>query len=425
MEKYKKRILDDKIEKLVGMMPAIAIDGAKAVGKTRTACRIAASTFEFDKPETQTLYNINPKMIVESNTPILLDEWQRVPEIWDTVRRLVDKDNTPAQYILTGSAYPKDANIHSGAGRIIHQKLYPLSLQEKFNAKEVVSIRDCFDGAVKDEFIFETKISFEDYIREITRSGFPGIYFSKEESIPYYIETYIENIISVEMLENNYKIRKPDSMKRWLRSFAAATGTESGYNEILDNATAGERDKPSKATTNTYREILQNLWLLEELPAWLPLEGNFNRLKATPKHYLADPALEAMLLKITFDEMASMKATSKFDEKYGSIVGRLFESLVALSLRTYSSANDAGLSYLKTRNGDHEIDFILSKGKKIIAVEVKLSNDVVDSDVKHLNWLQGQIGGNLSQKIIINTGKYAYRRKEDGVIVCPAALLGA
>ncbi|MDR0853710.1 MAG: DUF4143 domain-containing protein [Clostridiales Family XIII bacterium] len=417
--------MDKKISNLVDILPAIAIDGAKAVGKTATASRFSKSIFEFDDFDVQTLYQLKRDEILGAATPVLLDEWQRIPAIWDAVRRIVDKDSRPAQYILTGSAYPQNANIHSGAGRIVHQKMYPLSLQERYQFTNGISIGDCFSGNIDNEMFIETKITFDDYIKEILSSGFPGIYFGEEQARDYYLNGYIDNMISVEMIENNYRIRKPDTMKRWLKSFAAATGTETGYTEILDNATAGERDKPSKTTTEVYREILQNLWLLEELPAWLPLEGNFNRLKTTPKHYLVDPAIEAKLLGLTYDEMAAMKAKSPFDRKYGSIVGRLFESLICLSLRTYSSANDAALSYLKTRNGDHEIDFIVSKGKKVVAIEVKLSNDIADSDAKHLNWLENQIGENLVCKIIVYTGKYLYRRESDAVIACPACLLGA
>ena len=113
-----------------------------------------------------------------------------------------------------------------------------------------------------------------------------------------------------------------------------------------------------------------------------------------------------------------------FDGKMGGITGRLFESLVHLSLKTYSVVNDASLSYLKTRNGDHEIDFIIQRGRDIVAIEVKMSQEVSENDVKHLKWFANTLKADLKDAIIINTGPVAYRR-QDGIAVVPAILLGA
>lgn len=113
-----------------------------------------------------------------------------------------------------------------------------------------------------------------------------------------------------------------------------------------------------------------------------------------------------------------------FDEKYGSITGRLFESLMQLSLRAYAGANDARLYFLRTYDGSHEIDFILQRGAKVIALEVKLSPSITDRDVAHLKWLRAQMGSRLTDALVITTGPLAYRRT-DGVIVAPAGLVGA
>ena len=215
---------------------------------------------------------------------------------------------------------------------------------------------------------------------------------------------------------------------RWLKAYAAAVSSEADYAEILDASTAGQGNKPSAKTTIAYREALENLWLLDELKPWLDGERYFSGLKLSPKHYLADPAFAAYLLGLDVKTLTGTKGWSEqavvFDKRYGSILGRLFESLLQLSLRTYSSVNNAKLFFLRTYRGDHEIDFIIQKGSKIIACEVKFSPIVTSEAGKHLKWLKSYVGADCLDTMIITTGSIAYRR-EDGIAIVPAALLGA
>jgi predicted AAA+ superfamily ATPase len=420
-----KRLMEPAILNMSLALPAIAIDGPKAVGKTWIGKNLAKTVLEFDRRETRALFEANSSMIGESKKPVLIDEWQKTPEVWDTVRRLVDDDSSPSQFLLAGSAYPKGAGVHSGAGRIVHVRLHPLSLQERFDTKSGLSVSEIFTGNFPSGIFGKTEITFEDYLSEIMSSGFPAIHNADVQARQALIEGYLDNILTREANENGYQVRRPNTFRYWLRAFASAVGTESGYTEILDSATPGERHKPAKSTANSYRDTLTNLWLLEELDPWLPPEGNFNRLKMTPKHYLTDPALEAALLGIDKGMILSTRANTGFDEKYGSITGRLFESLVGQSLRTYAAVNGAKLNYFKTLDSAHEVDFILSKGARAIGVEVKLRASVDSADAKQLNWLADSYGENMVAKIIVTTGENAYVREQDGVIVCPAALLRA
>lgn len=419
------RLMEPAIAELSTELPAIAINGPKAVGKTWLAKRLARTVFEFDRRETRTLFEADRNTLLSAPPPVLIDEWQKVPETWEAVRRAVDEDASPGRFLLTGSAYPKEAAVHSGAGRIVHARLYPLSLQERWRTKPAVSLGDCLRGRRPEKLRVESAAGFEDYVRAMLESGFPGIFRASERARPTLIQGYIDNVLSKEAMDSGYRVRRPDSLLRWLRAFASATGTDASYTEILDSATPGERNKPSRTTTNAYRDMLANLWLLEELHPWLPLEGNFNRLKMTPKHYLADPAIEAALLGIDFDLIMSAGANTGFDDRFGSIAGRLFESLVALSLRTYAAVNGARLNFVKTLDAAHEVDFVLSRGARAVAVEVKLASAVDGRDARHLNWLENAYGKNLLAKIVVSTGNRAYVREQDGVIVCPAALLGA
>ena len=193
------------------------------------------------------------------------------------------------------------------------------------------------------------------------------------------------------------------------------------YNKMLDAATAGEDEKPSKETTIAYREVLRRLWLMDDLPCWDEGENFLGRLKQTPKHYLVDPALEARLLQLSERDLITGKAKSAHDIDYGSIAGRLFESLCVMSLRTYAEKLGARVGYARTQKGAREIDFIAQKNQQIVAIEIKMAQTVSDEDVAHLNWFEEKIGDRVMEKIILTTGTRAYRRK-DRVLVIPAAL---
>jgi hypothetical protein len=213
-------------------------------------------------------------------------------------------------------------------------------------------------------------------------------------------------------------------LRAWLAAYAAATATTASYNVILDAATPGDTNKPAKTTTVAYRDVLSQIWLLEPLPGWLPTRNPFTRLAQAPKHHLADPALAARLLGASETSLLAGDPTGPVVPRDGTLLGALFESLIALSLRVYAQANETTVHHLRTRNGDHEVDFIIERDDhKIVALEVKLAPTVNDADVTHLHWLRNHLGPDILDTGVITTGAYAYRRS-DGIAVIPAALLG-
>jgi len=430
MKKQYKRLIEPYLKNLMKEFPAISIDGLRGVGKTVSTKRIAATVFELDKPRDFDQITNIPDILSSETTPILIDEWQRIPSVWDYVRRAVDGGAKPGTFLLTGSIANTDTNIHSGAARIIRRKMYPLSLAERGIEKPTVSIEKMFSAGKPFEagITGKTDIGFSHYIFEITASGLPEFRNFSPESRKIAFESYFANILSHEFSRQGIKLRQPETLLRWLRAYAAAVSTDAGYSEILDASTAGEGQKPAAKTTIAYREALENLWILDELMPWRDGEDFFSGLKLSPKHYLSDPAFSAYLLgldeKILFSAKGWPARAEKFDEKYGSIIGRLFESLVRLCLNVYAGVNNAKVFFAKTHKGDHEIDFILQKDSRVIACEVKFSPTAAASDGKHLKWFMEKVGDDCRDAMIITTGGAAYRRK-DGIAVVPAALLGA
>ena len=430
MKQQYERLIEPYLINLMKEFPAIAIDGLKGVGKTVSTKKIASTAYELDKPRDYEIIANIPETLLQVSSPVLIDEWQRVPSVWDFVRRAVDEGIGAGTFLLTGSISSTNTNIHSGAARIIRRKMYPLSLAERAIEIPTVSIAEMLET----EKPFQAKVSgitgvsSKNYINEIVASGLPDFRSYTTQSRKIAIESYIDNILSHDFSQQGVRIRQPETLLRWLRAYSAAISTDAGYSEILDASTAGEGHKPAAKTTIAYREALENLWLLDELQPWIDGESFFSNLKLSPKHYLADPAFATFLLGLDENSLTGGAGWSpraeRFDEKYGSIIGRLFESLVHLSLNTYVSVNNAKLYFAKTQRGEREIDFVIQKDSRVIACEVKFSPVVDASDGKHLRWFMEKVGPDCCDAMIISTGSAAYRR-EDGIAVVPAALLGA
>lgn len=209
-----------------------------------------------------------------------------------------------------------------------------------------------------------------------------------------------------------------------MAAYAAATGSTTSYEKIARAASPGEGDLPSRGTVVAYRTILEQLWVLDPVPAWVPTKNLFTRLGAAPKHFLADPALAARLLRIDGQQLLGGRGSSLVGSSRDTTLGRLFEHLVALSLHSYTQVADAYLSHFRSSRGDREIDFIIHRdGGATIACEVKLSRVVNDEDVRHLLWLRERLGEELCDCVVITAGSEAYRRP-DGIAVIPLALLG-
>ncbi|MCL1880336.1 MAG: DUF4143 domain-containing protein [Actinomycetia bacterium] len=423
MSDYIPRLIDPLLQDYLTYVPAFAINGIKAAGKTSSAERLADKTYRLDSAPTRELVAASPATFLGSEGTVLFDEWQRLPSIWDDVRRAVDNDNRPGRFVLTGSATPKGAAVHSGAGRIARIRMRPLSLAERLGEgaeTSGISLDDILQGKV--EMVEgSTSVGLEDYLGEIIRSGFPGIRSLPDKGATLFIDSYLESLFEREFTDQGYTVRKPRVLRNWLRAYAAATGSTAPYQVILDAAIPDDKDKPAKSTTLAYRDILDNLWITDRVEPWLPMNSQFKYLGMTAKHYLADPALAARLLGITMDGFLD-DSIPLFGPQRSSLAGRLFESLLALSLQTYAQAITAQLNHFRTSTGNHEVDFIIEKAGRVAAIEVKLGAEAVGNQVDHLNWFAKTFTNYRVAKILVTTGDTAYTR-HDGTHVIPAAML--
>ena len=420
---YRRRVVDALLDELFPDLVAIALEGAKGVGKTATALQRAETVISLDLPVQREIIAADLDYVAQAASPVFIDEWQLHPAVWDRVRRAVDEDPRGGRYLLAGSAgVAPGARIHSGAGRIVSLPMRPLSLAERGTAEPAVSLSDLLAGS-RARISGRSGVGLTAYVDEILASGFPGIRDLPERARTAHLDSYLARIVDRDLPENGLNVRRPGAVRAWLAAYAAATSTDTAYTKILDAATSGVVDKPSRATVDNYREHLRRIFVLDPVEAWVPAFNPLKRLTRSPKHHLVDPALAARLVGVgkagLLQGVGDRVATST-----GSWLGALFESLVAQSVRVYASAASANVGHLRTKETDREIDLIVEgEDRRVVAIEVKLSESISDKDVRHLNWLHQQIGDRLADRVVITTGEHAYRRP-DGVAVVPLALLG-
>lgn len=422
---YRRRIIDDELAELLASLPAIAIEGAKAVGKTATASQRAVTIHHLDDPAERSVAIADPHRLIEGRLPVLIDEWQRVPEAWDLVRRAVDDPDRarPASYLLTGSASPTNPPTHSGAGRIVTVRMRPLTLSERGLESPTVSLRELLTGQ-RSALDGSTGVRLQNYVDEIIASGFPGLRGLSGRALRAQLDGYVRRIVDRDFGEMGHQIRNPDVLRNWMTAYAAASSTATSFEKIRDAATGGEGEKPTRKATTPYRDVLKRLWIVDPVPAWLPTRSHLRRLSSPPKHHLVDPALAARLLGVDSEALLGAEVVGPRIPRDGTLLGSLFESLVTLDIRVYGQAAEATTKHLRTASGDHEVDLIVERGDgRVLAIEVKLARTIHEADVRDLLWLRDRIGRDLLDAVVISTGEAAYRRR-DGIGVVPAALLG-
>lgn len=420
---YIERVVDKELDALMAGAPAVFIEGAKWVGKTASAAQRAKTVHALDNPLQAQLADADPQRLTQGEAPVLVDEWQRFPPSWDIVRRAVDTDHSPGRFLLTGSAVPPDSPTHSGAGRILTTRMRPFSLTERGLAQPTVSLTELFSGR-RNPVSGHSPVDLETYAQEIVRSGFPALHDISDERVRRgQLDGYVRRIVERDFVEQGHRVRRPAVLTRWMRAYAAATGTTASYEAIRDAASSGQ-STPTRATVIPYRDTLESLWIIDEVPAWNPAQRKLKELGERPKHHLVDPALAARLLNASADALLEGRSTDAPAPRNGLLLGHLFESLVTQSTRVYAQHCEARLHHLRTHRGEREVDLIAVRHDgRAVALEVKLSPMVDDGDVRHLHWLHDKLGEDLADMAVITTGPEAYRRR-DGVAVIPAALLG-
>jgi predicted AAA+ superfamily ATPase len=414
---YYRRFADEVLTQRLKSAGAVLIKGVKSCGKTETALQKAKSEIRFDTdPSIKSRMETDPRDILPGETPRLLDEWQEYPKIWNYVRRAVDDRREKGQFILTGSATPiDDARRHSGFGRFSIMKMRPMSLSERKWSTDEVSLMSLFeDGNPKSESV---EFSYEDLARKIIIGGWPGLIGSTLLEGQQYSRDAIDLFAEVDLSRVSEKRRDPIKVRQLLQSIARNISTEATL-KTLAMDTNGVNPSLSKETVMDYLDALEQLMVIDDLPAWFTHIRSTDRLRQAPKKHFVDPSLAVGALKLDL-------ATLLEDYNY---LGLLFESLVIRDLKIYADANDGNVFHYRDSRGT-EVDAIIEYGYgNWGAFEIKLGIGGVDEAAQKLLRFVKKVD---TEKVkppkclgIITGNGFAHRRK-DGVNVVPLSTLTA
>jgi predicted AAA+ superfamily ATPase len=414
MVDYLPRITDGELVTHMRVMGAVLIEGPKACGKTITASQVAKTIIRFDEDEAaRSLVALDPTALFSGEPPILFDEWQLEPAIWNRVRRQVDDRGEPGQFILTGSATPRDnANRHSGAGRFAVVRMRPMSLFESGHSNGEVSLTALLNG--ERQTGNGTALSYDELLRCIVIGGWPQLIRKDENFARTWLRSYIKQVVEVDIPEMGHR-RNPGNLERLLAGLARGVGHAVKLSELAKDV-GGEAGPIANETLYGYMAALDRLKLTDNSQAWRPHMRSRARLRSTPVRYFVDPSLATAALNVGSTELrADPRAT-----------GFHFEALVIRDLRIYSQPLDGTVDTWRDSNGS-EVDAIVNvHGGKWGAFQVKLNPRDVDEAAASLRRFAANVDtskhGEPAALGVITSAGYAGRR-EDGIHVIPIATL--
>ena len=417
-KKYKKRIIDKKIEDYLKVSPAICIEGPKWCGKTWTSSMHANSEFLVGLADNdfqnRQLAQISPTTILEGAIPRLVDEWQEVPHLWDAVRSFSDARGEKGQFILTGSATPNRKGVlHSGAGRIAKIRLRTMSLFESGDSSGAVSLSDLCNGKMSN--INTGEVSLLQLAKLIVRGGWPGNIDTPDNLLSYMPQSYINSIMENDFVDGiKYDRHK---MRILLKSIARNESTLVSKKTLKDDVEKKEGANINIETVSVYLDVFERMFLLDNQEPFSPGCRSSLRVRQADKIHLSDPSLNCALLNLLPESLVGDLNTFGF----------LFEALVERDLRIYADSISANLFHYKDYR-DNEIDAVVEmQDGRWFAFEIKLGFSQVDAAARNLLRIKSlieQSGGRAPSGlfVIVGLSNAAYMR-EDGVYVLPITAL--
>ena len=418
---YKERVIDKSIETYLKVSGAICIEGPKWCGKTWTSAYHSNSEFLVGDPtnnfSNRQLAELNPTMILQGDTPRLIDEWQEVPPIWDATRAEVDRRHKKGQIILTGSSTPKTKGImHTGAGRITRLRMNTMSLFESGDSSGEISLYDVCKGNLSMQMLDE--VSLKDLAFYIVRGGWPENISVDEDKAHLMPRSYMQTIIEedINSLDDGMEYNR-HKVELLLRSLARNEATTSSDSSLLKDVIEQDNESMSRNTIAKYLQALNRLFIFNNQPPYSPNLRSSLRVKQAEKRHFADPAMACALLSITPEKLLSDLNTFGF----------LFEALVERDIAVYSQSFGGKLFHYQDYKGN-EIDAIIElKNGDWCAFEIKLGAKKIDDGARSLIKVCADIEENGGRPpkvkcVICGLSNAAYVRP-DGVFVVPITAL--
>ena len=417
---YKKRIVEKEIDENLSCMGAILIRGPKWCGKTTTSKVFAKDVVELQNPDLQEKYiNIlktKPSLLLKGKKPLLIDEWQLFPLLWNSVKYEVDKSGEAGQFILTGSSIPvEDTNLHSGVGRFSIIDMKPMSLYESGDSNGLISLSELLQGN-RDIDGIRCNMEFERIPYLIARGGWPSSINVEQKAGLKIIKNYINILCDSDISNIDGVKRNPLLARNILKSYARQVSTIDSdialYNDIVSNY-----EDVSQRTVIDYIDVLKKLFIVEEIPAWNPNIRSKTSIRSSLKKTFVDPSLAVAALDCTVEDLL-------YDIK---TLGLLFENLVNRDLSIYAKSNDGYLNHFRDRFGLECDNVIHFPGGKYALVEVKLGESGIEEAKRNLLKLTKIIKENKIIKepefMMIITGTEIAYTTDEGILIVPIGCL--
>lgn len=408
--RYKERSIEPLVVQTLKELSALLIVGPRATGKTTTASRYAGSVVRLDRPEEAAIFHADPDAALRGLAePVLLDEWQAVPEVLGAVKRAVDSNPRPGRYLLTGSVRDDlRSSTWPGTGRVVRLTMHGMTIAEQLNRARTVPL---VDKLVRAEHLVDPPDppDIRGYVELGMRSGFPraALWLSGRSRVQW-IEGYLEQLLTRDAAELR-GLRDPGRLRRYFEVFALNSAG------VVDDRTLYQAAGVDRKTALAYEQLLINLLVVERLPAWT--SNRLKRLILSPKRHVIDPALLAGALRLDGTGIV----------RDGNLLGRFLDSFVAAQLRpdAVRAESRPRLYHLRQREGRHEIDVLAEiGGSKLIAIEVKAGAAVDRNDARHLRWLRDEVGDRFLTGVVLHTGSRVHEL-DDRIYAAPIATLWA
>ena len=422
MKAYKKRIADEVIKKKLKGKGAVLVEGAKWCGKTTTSEELSGSVLYMSKPDNMKqnlmLAEINPSLLLEGETPRLIDEWQIAPKLWDAVRYEVDHRNEEGQFILTGSAVPAsmDEVQHTGTGRFAWVRMRPMSLFESGESNGSVRLSALFQSP--EQIAAINPMDLKQIAFLVCRGGWPRATFLEDEIALEQAYDYYDAIINQDISRVDGVKRDAERVKTLMRSYARNQGAQVPNTTLKADMMANDADTLDEDTVLSYVNALKKIFVVEDMPAWNPNLRSKTAIRTSDTRYFTDPSIGVAALGLGPDDLIGDLDT----------FGLMFECMCIRDLRVFADALGGGVYHYRDKSG-LECDAVVHlRNGSYGLIEIKLGGDqAIEHGVKTLKQLAGKIDTDKMKSpaflmVLTAVGDYAYRR-EDGVYVVPIGCL--
>lgn len=418
---YYERLIEKEIERKLKSSGAVLVTGPKFCGKTTTCMKYQKSFVKLNTKQAIAMARMNPGGVLDGETPRLIDEWQKAPDIWNQVKDDLDFHYEFGKYILTGSSTPADKTEvhHSGAGRITLARMRPMSLWESKDSKGTVSLAELFKGGKPIPWDLNPDFSLSDVAHLVCRGGWPISVLAPKEIAIEITKNYYNGLFAFEDCENErFRNKNPEIMKMIVRSYARHISTEAAVSTIIaDVRQSNERTMDTK-TYDDYNEALNDIFIIEDMPAWNPNIRSKTSIRSTPTRHFVDTSIACRAIGAGPEDL--LNDLESF--------GLFFEDMAVRDLRIYSDVLGGEVRHYRD-NAGLECDAVIHlENGSWGAVEIKLGgDDLIEAGASSLKLLKAKIEEKSNEKspsflMVLTAVGGAYQR-EDGVFVVPINLL--